>query len=107
MRKKEVRGLIEQHLALRKQMEDLREELKELETRYAEVGQLLYWCRSKEFLHSLVLYLQEIKGEYGKDQHFDDLVNSVIHSLKGSENSEQRKHQTPKHLLYLYDEKLE
>ena len=107
MRKKEVRGLIEQHLALRKQMEDLREELKELETRYAEVGQLLYWCRSKEFLHSLLLYVQDIKGEYGKDQRFDDLVDSVIHSLKDPENIEERKHDTPKHLLHLYDEELE
>jgi hypothetical protein len=107
MKKQEVKGLIEQHLALRRQMEDLREELKELEARYTEVGQLLYWYRSEEFLQSLILYLQDIKGEYGKDHRFDDLVDSVIHSLKDSDNIEQRKRDTPQRLLHLYDEKLE
>jgi hypothetical protein len=107
MKKQELRGLIEQHLALRRQMDDLREELRELEARYAETGQLLYWWRSKEFLHSLLLYLRSIKGEFGKDQRFDDLVDRVVQSLKDSENIEQGEHDTPKHLLYLYDEKLE
>ena len=107
MKKRELRGLIEQHLALREQMENLREEVTELEVRYAEIGKLLYWCRSKEFLHSLLCYLQDIKGQFGRDQRFDDLVDTVIHSLKDSENIEQRMRDTPKDLLYLYDEKLE
>jgi Zn-finger domain-containing protein len=107
MRKQEVRGLIEQHLALREQMENLREELTELEVRYAEVGKLLYWCCSKEFLHSLLYYLQHIKGEFARDHRFDDLVDTIIHSLRDSENIEQRKRDTPKDLLYLYDENLE
>lgn len=88
-------------------MEKLREELKQLEARYDEVGQRLYWCRSKEFLRSLLWYLQDLKGEYGKDPHFDDLVHSVIHSLKDHETIEQRKVYTPKHLLHLYKEKVE
>ena len=107
MKKEELKNLIEEHLVIRKRMEDLREELSKLESRYDEVGQLLYWCRSKEFLRSVLWYLQDLKEGYGKDPHFDDLVDSVIHSLKDHENIEQRKNYTPKHLLYLYDEKLE
>jgi len=107
MRKEELRNLIEEHLLLRKRMENLREELKKLEGRYDEVGQLLYWCRSAEFLRSALWYLQDLKEEYGKDPHFDDLVESVIHSLKDHEHIEQRKTYTPRHLLHLYNEKLE
>ena len=107
MKKKELKTLIEEHLMLRKRMESLREELSKLESRYDEVGQLLYWCRSKEFLRSVLWYLQDLKEEYGKDPHFDDLVDSVIHSLKDYETIEQRKVYTPKHLLHLYEEELE
>jgi uncharacterized protein YihD (DUF1040 family) len=107
MKKEELKRLIEEHLTLRKRMQSLREELNELESRYDEVGQLLYWCRSKEFLRSVLWYLQDLRAEYGKDPHFDDLVDSVIHSLKDYENIEQRKVYTPKRLLYLYKEQLE
>jgi hypothetical protein len=107
MRKKELKNLIEEHLLLRKRMENLREELNKLEARYDEVGQLLYWCRSKEFLRSVLWYLQDLKEKYEKDPHFDDLVDSVIHSLKDYENIEHRKVYTPKHLLHLYKEELE
>jgi len=105
--KKKLKKLIEEHLVLRKRMENLREELKKLEGRYDEVGQLLYWCRSTEFLRSVLWYLQDLKEEYGKDPYFDDLVYSVIHSLKDHEPIEQRKNYTPRHLLHLFDEKLE
>ena len=107
MRKEELKNLIEEHLLLRKRMENLREELNKLEARYDEVGQLLYWCRSKEFLRSVLWYLQDLKEEYGQDPHFDDLVDSIIHSLKDYENIEQRKVYTPKHLLHLYNEEVE
>ena len=107
MKKEELRDLIEEHLILRKRMEDFREELNKLENRYNEVGQLLYWCRSKEFLRAEVWYLQDLRKEFGKDPHFDDLVDSVIHSLKDYENTEQRKSYTPKHQIRLFDEKLE
>ena len=107
MRKEELKRLIEEHLALRKQIESLREEIKELEDRYDENLELIYVFRSKEFLRSLLCYLQDLMGEYGKDQHFDDLVHSVIHSLKEHEHIEQRKIYTPKHLLRLYDEEVE
>ena len=107
MRKEELKRLIEEHLVLRKRIESLREEIKKLEDRYDENLELIYVFRSKEFLRSLLLYFTELKGEYGKDQHFDDLLHSVIHSLKQHEEIEQRKVYTPKHLLHLYDEKLE
>ena len=88
-------------------MESLREELNKLRSRYDEVGLFLYWCRSKEFLRSALWYLQDLRNEYGKDPHFDDLVDSVIHSLKDYENIEHRKVHTPKHLMHLYNEEVE
>ena len=107
MKKDQLKRLIEEHLVLRKRMENLREELKKIEDRYDENLELIYVFRSKEFLRSVLLYLKELKGEYGKDRHFDDLVHSVIHSFKDRENIEQRKIYTPKDLFYLYDEKVE
>jgi archaellum component FlaC len=107
MKKVELRGLIDEHLVLRKKIEGLREELKKLEDRYEEVGQLLYWCRSEDFLRSELWYLQDLRKAYRSDQYFDDLVDTVIHSLKDHENIEQRKIYTAKHLLRLFDEKLE
>jgi hypothetical protein len=52
-------------------------------------------------------YLQDLKEVHGKDPHFDDLVDSVIHSLKDYENIEQRKRYTPRNLLRLFDEEVE
>jgi len=88
-------------------MENLREKIRKLEDRYDEVGQLLYWYRSKEFLRSVLWYLQDLKKDYSENPHLDDLVDCVIHSLKDYKNIEQRKNYTPKHLLTLYDEEVE
>jgi hypothetical protein len=107
MKKEDVRPLIEEHLVLRKKIKNLQEELKKLENRYEEVGELLYTFRSKEFLHSVLLYLLEHSGEYDKDEHFDDLVETFIQRLKEDEHLGERKRFTPKHLLHLYDEKIE
>jgi len=107
MKKEGLKRLIEEHLILRKQMESLREELKKLEDRYDENLERIYWFRSKEFQRLVLLYLQEVKEEYGKDPYFDDLVHSVIHSLEEHEMIEQRKIYTPKHLSHLQEEKLE
>jgi archaellum component FlaC len=106
MKKEELRELIVEHLVLRKRMDSLREELRKIENRYEEVGRFLYWFRSKEFHHSVLWCLEELREEYAEDQHFDDLVHSVVHSLK-DENIDERKRYTPKNLFYLYDEKVE
>ena len=107
MKKEELRGLIEEHLVLRKTIENLQEEVKKLEDRYEEVGDLLYGFRSKEFLRSVLSYLLDLREEYEKDQDFDDLVQSVNHCLDDDEYPEERKNFTPRHLLHLYDEKIE
>jgi hypothetical protein len=107
MKKEDLKNLIEEHLALRKRMENLREELKKVEDRYDENLELIYLFRSKKFLHSVLLCLKELKGEYGKDQHFVDLVYSFINVSKDYKQIEQRKIYTPKHLLRLFDEKVE
>jgi len=107
MKKEELKHLIEEYLASRKRMENLRKEVKDLEDRYDEILEHIYLFRSKEFLRSALLYLKELKGEYGKDEHFVDLLYSVIGAFKDYKKIEQRKKYTPKHLLYLYDEKVE
>jgi hypothetical protein len=107
MKKEKLRDLIEEHLLSRKRIEDSQEELEKLEDRYEEVGELLYGFRSKGFLQSVLAHLLDLRGEFGKDQHFDDLVESFIHCLKNYEHIEERKNFTPRHLLYLYDEKIE
>ncbi len=107
MKKEELRALIDEHLVLRKRLEKLQEEIKEVEHHYDENLERLYWFRSRDFLRSVLSYLQSLKGEYGEDPHFDDLVHSVIHSLNEHASIEQRKIYTPKHLLELYEEKVE
>lgn len=107
MKKEELKALIEEHLVLRKRRESHQEELKKLDDRYNEVGELLYGFRSKQFLRSVLSFLVDLRAEYGKDQHFDDLFESVIHALKHHDHIEERKNFTPKHLLKLYDEKIE
>jgi hypothetical protein len=42
MKKEELNRLIEERLTLRKRTQSLREYLSEIESRYEEVGQLLY-----------------------------------------------------------------
>jgi len=106
MKKEELRSLIEKHLVLRKRIEDLQRTRDKLEDRYEEVGQLLYGFRSKKFLRSVLLYLKDLRREYGKDPHFDDLFYSISHTLR-HEDIEERKTYTPKELLHLYDEEVE
>ena len=106
MKKKMVKRLIEEHLALRKKMENLQKELKEIENRHEKVINLLYWFRSKEFHHSVLQCLNELSIEYSENQHFDDLIHSVVHSLK-DEQIEMRRYYTPIECLHLYDEKVE
>ena len=106
MRKEELRSLIEKHLVLRKRIEDLQRTRDKLEDRYEEVGQLLYGFRSKKFLRSVLLSLEELRREYSKDPHFDDLFYSISHTL-GHKDIEERKKYTPKELLHLYDEEVE
>ena len=104
MKKEELKALIEEHLVLRKRRESHQEELKKLDDRYNEVGELLYGFRSKEFLRSTLQYLLALRSEYGKNPHFDDLFESLIHSLKKyDEHIEEHKNFTPKQLLKLYD----
>ena len=106
MKKEALARLIKEHLVLRKRLEDLQRTRDKLEDRYEEVGRLLYGFRSEKFLRSVLLYLKEIRGEYSKDPHFDDLLDSISHTLR-HEDIEARKNYTPKELMYLYDEEVE
>jgi hypothetical protein len=107
MRKEELQNLIEEYMTLRKGIENLQEDLKNAEDRYRRVEELLYGFRSKEFLRSVLSCLIERMNEYGKNEAFDDLVHSVIRSLQRSKNIDEHKDFTSRHLLRLFDEKVE
>jgi hypothetical protein len=106
MKRKELKRLIEEHLSLRRSLDTLQKRREKLEDRYEEVGILLYGYRSKKFLRSVLSCLLDLRREHGADPYFDDLVQSVAHTLK-HEDIEARKHYTPKDLLHLYDEEVE
>jgi len=108
MNKQEANTLIREYLVLRKRKESLKEELKALEERYDEVGNLLYGYRSKRFIRSLLLYLAELEEEYSEDTRYDDLISSIISVLQNYEEYDaDRRNYTPKELLHLYDEEME
>jgi len=106
MKKKMVKRLVEEYLLLRKKKDILQKEFRRIDRRYEKVLRLLYIFRSKEFHHSVLQCLNELSGKYGDNQHFDDLVHSVVLSLK-DENVERRKYYTPKEDLHLFEEKVE
>jgi hypothetical protein len=107
MKKEDLRSLIEEHMVLSNRIEELREELEKTEDRYKKVGELLYGFRSKNFLRSVLSCLIERMNEYGKNPCFDDLVHFVIRSLQRSKDIDERKYFTSKHLLRLFDERVE
>jgi hypothetical protein len=108
MKREEVKGLVREHIVLRKRIASLQEELKGLEDRYEEVGELLYGYRSRTFIRSVLHCLADMEKEYAKDPHFDDFLSSIINILNNFEEyDENRKNYTPKDQLYLYDEKVE
>jgi hypothetical protein len=106
-KKQDLRGLIEEHMALSKRIGELREQLENTEDRYKKVGELLYGFRSKEFLRSVLSCLIERMNEYGKNVRFDDVVHFVIRALQRSKDIDGRKEFTSKHLLPLFDEEVE
>ena len=107
MKKEDLRSLIEEHMVLSNRIEELREELEKTEDRYKKVGELLYGFRSKNFLRSVLSCLIERMNEYGKNPCYDDLVHFVIRSLQRSKDIDERKYFTSKHLLRLFDERVE
>jgi hypothetical protein len=107
MKKEDLRSLIEEHMVLSNRIEELREELEKTEDRYKKVGELLYGFRSKDFLRSVLSCLIERMNEYGKNPSFDDLIHFVIRSLQRSKDIDERKYFTSKHLLRIFDERVE
>jgi len=107
MNKEELRGLIEEHMALIQRIEDLQKELQKTKDRYKRVGELLYGFRSKQFLRSVLSCLIERMDEYGKNERFDDLVHTVIRSLQRSKDIDERKEFTSKYLMRVFDEEVE
>jgi hypothetical protein len=108
MKQEEVKGLIREHMALRKTIESLQEQLRELEDRYEELGELLYGYRSKAFIRAVLQCLGELEAEYDTDIHYNDFFASIINILKNfHEFDADRRNYTPKNLLHLYDEEVE
>jgi len=107
MKKEELRGLIEEHMALIQRIEDLQKELENAKNRYKKVGDLLYGFRSREFLRSVLSCIIERMDEYGKNERFDEPVHTVIRSLQRSKDIDKDKKFSSKPLLRLFDEKVE
>jgi hypothetical protein len=107
MKKEEVKSLIREHVTLRKRLETLQEELRALEDRYEETGELLWGYRSKTFIQSVLRCLVDME-EYDRDVQCDDLFASLANVLENfQEFDEDRRNYTPKKLLHLYDEEVE
>jgi len=108
VKKEEIRGLIREHIALRKSIEGLQKQLNGLRDRYDEVGDLLYGYRSKRFIQSVLHCLVEMEKEYGQDVCYDDFLSSIIDTLQNFKAYDaDRRNYTPKDLLHLYDEEVE
>jgi len=108
MKREAVKDLVKEHLTLRKMKESFQKELRRIEDRYEEVGDLLYGYRSKSFIRSVLFCLDDLKGEYEKDEHYHDLLGSLIGIFTGFEEYDaDRRNYTPRELLHLYDEEVE
>jgi hypothetical protein len=108
MKREAVKDLVREHLTLRKMKESVQKELRRIEDRYEEVGDLLYGYRSKSFIRSVLFCLDDLKVEYEKDEHYHDLRGSLIGIFTGFEEYDaDRRNYTPRELLHLYDEEVE
>jgi hypothetical protein len=107
MNREEVKGLIREYMTLRKRIENLQEELRALEDRYDEAGELLWGYRSKTFIQSVLQCLVDME-EYDGDAQYDDFLASLRNILENfHEFDADRRSYTPKDLLHLYDEEVE
>ncbi len=108
MKKEEVKGLIREYMALRKRIENLQGELRTLEDRYEEAGELLWGYRSKTFIQSVLGCLVDLEAEYDRDTHYHDFFASLLNVLENfHEFDADRRNYTPRDLLHLYDEEVE
>jgi len=135
MKKEEVKNLVREYLALKKQTDriheelleirnsfgrvvnlaalrnkeqHLREELSEVRDRFEEVGNLLYGYRSKTFIRSVLSCVLDLGGEYQKDEYYHNLLANLISILRRFEkfNAERREY-TSIDLLHFYNEEVE
>ena len=135
MKKKEVKNLIREYLALKKRVDriheelleirnsfgrvvnlgalrnkeqHLREEISEVRERFEEVGNLLYGYRSKTFIRSVLSCVLDLGGEYQKDEYYHHLLANLISILRRFEkfNAERREY-TSIDLLHFYNEEVE
>jgi hypothetical protein len=108
MKKEEVKSLIREHMALRKRIESLQQELSGVEERYEQIGDLIYGYRSRSFIQSVLHCVIDLKKECGEDIHYDDILESIINILQNYEEFyADRRHCTPKELLHLYGEEVD
>jgi predicted nucleic acid-binding Zn-ribbon protein len=107
MKKEEVKDLIREYMTLRKRIENLQDELRELEDRYEETGDLLWGYRSKTFIQSVIQCLVDME-ECNRDDQYDDLFASLTNIVENfQEFDADRRNYTPNDLLHLYDEEVE
>lgn len=80
---------------LRKKLENnLQEELGEVRRRFENAGNLLFGCRSKRFIGWVISCVVDLRSEYERSNHYDDLLSNLISVLRHFEEYEtnRRKH---------------
>jgi hypothetical protein len=135
MKKEEVNNLIREYLALRKEIDYLREErrgvrdhigkvanpaalknieddllseLRKYRSRFEKVGDLLYGYRSKSFIQSVISCVVDLDGEYDKDRYYNNFLDSLISILMRYEEYDAgRRDYVSQELLNLHLDKVE
>jgi hypothetical protein len=107
MEKEKLKDLIREYMTLRKRIENIQGELRELEDRYEEAGEFLWGYRSKTFIQCVLRCIVEME-EHDRDTHYDDFFASLLNILENFDEFDvDRRNYTPKDLLQLYDEEVE
>ena len=133
MKKEEVTALIREYLALKKRMDHLQGELRAIRDSFTKTGDLavlinkegplleqlmglrssfegteglLYGYRSKEFIRSVIFCVADLEGEYGKNEHYQNLLSHLISIVRHFEefDADRKKYGN---LIQLPDDKIE
>ena len=86
----------------------LLEELMGLRRRMERDENFLFGYRSRDFIRSVISCVLDLRPEYGKDEHYHNLLTSLVSIvIHFEEYEEERKSYALRELLHLQDEKVE
>ena len=86
----------------------LLEELMGLRRRMERVEGSLFSCRSRDFIRWVISCVLDLRPEYGKDEHYHNLLTSLVSIvIHFEEYEEERKSYALRELLHLQNQKVE